>query len=505
MTDMSQCRLPPFQHQIEAVEKLLACPYFFLALEMGCGKTKSTIDAGQILYNRGEVNRIIVVCPAPVRSVWVEPELGELAKHLWHSVPSRVFEYHAKLRTWDFGPPGDARLKWVVTNYDYLRGKEHLDRLLSIADKKTWLVLDESSAVKNAQAQQTKACMKLRAKCGRVTLLNGTPISQSPLDLFSQSLMMSPAILDCKYKTQFLARYAVQVPVVASGGRILRDTRGRVILSTTGWTNLEDLQRRLAPYTMRRLKADALDLPEKLPPVTISVPLDPATWRIYKQMRDDMVAWLSESAVSVAAQAIVKVMRLRQVTSGFLGGVENEEEPSAERVESDISREKLDLFLAWHRQQLENDPSFKLLVWCEYRFEVERLVKALSGVTVGALWGGQKPTERAGTLRLLDPRTAPEGPVVVVGVPKTGSLGLNLTAAHTVVYLSHGNSLMTRVQSEDRVHRPGQRHVVSYFDIVATGPSGQKTIDHLLLSALREKRELADLTTSAWIAELTRE
>jgi ATP-dependent DNA helicase len=82
-------------------------------------------------------------------------------------------------------------------------------------------------------------------------------------------------------------------------------------------------------------------------------------------------------------------------------------------------------------------------------------------------------------------------------------MGLNLTAAHTVIYLSNDFSLKTRLQSEDRVHRPGQIYPVSYFDMIATGPQGQKTIDHLVAKSLMNKEAIADLTTSAWISALT--
>lgn len=81
-------------------------------------------------------------------------------------------------------------------------------------------------------------------------------------------------------------------------------------------------------------------------------------------------------------------------------------------------------------------------------------------------------------------------------------MGLNLTAAHTVVYLSNDYSLKTRLQSEDRVHRPGQRNVVSYFDVIAVGPNGQRTIDAAIVKALRDKNDLASWTTGAWVAAL---
>lgn len=505
MIDLSNARLEPYAHQRVGVESLVRWSYpetgrvcggsFFLADEMGAGKTKQIIDAGQVLWARQEVTRIIVVAPATVRLVWFDPELGELAQHLWHNVPSRVFEYHAKVRSWDFGPKGDARLKWIVTNYDYIRRPDHLNFLAQVADKKTWLVLDESSAVKNHKAAQAKACLFLRGKCGRVTLLNGTPISQSPLDLFSQSLIMDKRILDCNY-WQFRARYA-----------ILGGWQKKQIVD---WQNLEDVQRRMAPYVLRRLKADCLDLPEKLPTVTLPVPLSERSWAIYQSLVKDMIAWLTENTLTAAPQAIVKVMRLAQVTSGFLGGVIREYlNDDGDVVEDsvpiqEVGREKLDAFLAWWKDQLEQDPNFKCVVGCRFRAEISRLLKVLGDfpVSVGAIWGGQKREERDAAIRLLDPRTMPTGPVVVPMSPGAGSMGLTLVGATTVVHMSNDCNLKTRLQFDDRVHRPGQRHVVSYFDIVATGPQGQKTIDHTILKALKAKQDLATWTVAAWLAEL---
>jgi SNF2 family DNA or RNA helicase len=171
-----------------------------------------------------------------------------------------------------------------------------------------------------------------------------------------------------------------------------------------------------------------------------------------------------------------------------------------------IGREKLDALLEWLNTRWDEDPALKVLIWCRFRAELLRIRDALpKGMPVGVLLGSQRKQEREDALRLFDPRTAPDGRAVLLGTTKTGQTGLNLTAAHTVVYASNDTSLFTRMQSEDRVHRPGQRNVVSYFDVVATGPAGQRTVDHVILKALREKQNLATWTTSAWVAELTRE
>jgi SNF2 family DNA or RNA helicase len=272
-----------------------------------------------------------------------------------------------------------------------------------------------------------------------------------------------------------------------------------------------------------------------LPVVTRTATLDPTTWKIYKEMRDEMVAWLSDATVSVAAQTITKIMRLSQITSGFVGGLEpeifdeiNEGRPgwlpvpednrSKEAMDSaptrEISREKLDVLLEEIDQLLEADSNLKLLIWCRFIPELDRLLKELTarypqakiGCIAGkALLRQSKREERDAALRLLNPQTAPEGPAMVAGTYGTGSLGLNLTACHTVINLSYDYSYFKFVQSAARVDRPGQVSPISTFDIIAEGPKGQRTIDHTIARARRDKEDIAVWTTSAWVRALTEE
>lgn len=529
--DFSLCQFSPFKHQREGVVKLVEESIVGLFDEMGAGKTKQVIDAAQFLFQMGVINQVIIICPAAVRSVWYHPEFGELKKHLWDNVSSIVYEYHASTKNWIHGKSLE-RLQWVITNYDYVRDEDRRDYLMSISGPHTWIVLDESSYVKNHKADQTKSCLAIRRKCSRVTLLNGTPIANSPMDMYSQGQIMDPSILECGrggYYT-FRNRYAI--------------TGGFKNKQIVGFRNLDDLQRRFAPYVLRRLKKDCLDLPPKLDPITLFVPLSKESWKVYRDMRDEMVAWLDQQTVAVSAQAAVKAMRLAQITSGFIGGLEGmpeleqmlmEEPPDfipidgsvPERIWPEgpiiqnekfrpVGREKLDFFLTWLDDRLAENPKFKLLVWCRFRPELDRLFQDLTTtrvrgklryptLTTAKLHGGQPKAEREIALRLLDPRTAPDGPALLAGTPSTGRMGFSLTAADTVVYLSNDYSLFTRLQSEDRVHRPGQTRPVSYFDIVATGPDGQRTIDHKVIQALHSKESMATFTTEAWRRILTEE
>ena len=495
--DLSRSRVPSYAHQLVGVEALVESGdpargrifpnCFALFDEMGAGKTKQVIDAACVMFTWGLIDRVLVIAPASVRAVWWDPELGELAKHLWDELPVEVTEYHAKSRTWRRFE-GNPRLRWVISNYDFIRREQRRDELAKYCTPRTLLVLDESAAVKNHRAEQTKACWHLRQKCGRVVLLNGTPIANNPLDLYSQARLMHPGILACQSFFHFRSRYALM------GGF----QQKQVI----GWQNLEDLQKRMAPYVLRRLKTECLDLPAKLPPMTLVATLSDDTWNLYKEMRDEFVAWLDAQTLSTAAQAGVKALRLSQLVNGFIGGIRSEHAADEVEPTRDIGREKLDVFLEWLSDRLEAESSLKLLVWCRFRPELARvcdeLLKKFPGIALGRIWGGQKGEEREETLRLLDPRTAPKGPAVVVGTPSSGALGLNLAAAHDVIYLSNDYSLKTRLQSEDRVHRPGQVSPVSYFDVIAVGPQGQRTIDHLIIKALRTKNDVATWTTDAW-------
>jgi SNF2 family DNA or RNA helicase len=502
MTPFDACPMPPTDHQLTAITKITAEPYVFLTDEMGMGKSKTIVDSASVLFSHGQIDKVIIVAPAQVKPVWLDDELGQLATHCWPTISNRIHHFHSRRQSWHTGADAPSHLEWIVTNYEYIRRgfrarsrhiPEELEVLLDHCTDRTLLVLDESSAVKTGRAYQTRAAMQLRRKCGRVVLMTGTPIAHSPMDLLSQSNILHPSILSDIPGTatniiQFRSRYCNM------GG-----FQGKQILS---FRNLEDLQNRLKPHTLRRLKKDCLDLPAKLDPVTITTTLSKETWKTYKDMRDHMIVEL-EGSVSVAQQAVTKLIRLSQITSGMIGGIEGSEDIK------ELSREKIDTLVAWVTEQLEIDPNFKLVVWTQFRADVERVRDALAALPheleIGTLWGGGKATERQHALRLLHPQTAPEGAAAVIGTPGAGALGITLAAAATVVYLNNPHSLNIRVQSEDRNHRPGQTRPVSYFDMVATGPKGQRTIDHIVLKALRQKRDLADWTAAAWLDELKKQ
>lgn len=553
--DFSRCRTvrladgtdsPPPEHVKHGVAEIVAHPFYMLADGMGVMKTAQTIIAAQFLSEMGIIDRVIVVAPSSVIPVWYDRDLGQMTEQLWLGKKSLVSHYHQRIKRWVHEPEGTSELRWITTNYEFIRREKRCEELLQYCSQKTLLVLDESSAVKG-ESQQTDACMALRKRCGRVLLLNGTPIADSPMDLFTQGNLMDPSILECKYVTHFRARYAQLAPVLGYGGQALKDKYKRDVKTIVGWQNLEDLQRRFAPYVLRR-EAKSVGIDFALPPVPLEVRLTERTWKIYKEKRDDMVAWLTDTLVSVTHTAAVKSMRLAQITSGFLGGVEESRIgdaihqpgllesldlghsivdphiiPSVPMFDDDlpasygtttqeVGREKLDFALEWQAEELRRDPNLKLLVWSRHVPELRRYLNEVTkfGHQVGAvsgqsMLGGRVKDERAAAIRMLHPKTAPEGPVTVGGTYGTGALGLNFTACRTVLDMSYDFSPWKKSQGDARVNRTGQTGPVRFYYLIAVGPRGQKTIDHHIVMTRLGKQNVADWTAAAWVRALEEE
>jgi len=193
----------------------------------------------------------------------------------------------------------------------------------------------------------------------------------------------------------------------------------------------------------------------------------------------------------------------------MLIGAPEMERPPIEEIQ-EIGREKLDVLLWFLGQRLASEPNLHVVVWCRFRAELKRMLLAVSEAypqfQIGSIQGGQSKEQRMDAMQLLHPSSSPKDvPVFVGGTYGTGAFGLNFTAANTSVNVSFDYSLGKFLQSKDRVYGPGQVSPVAYFDIIATGPDGQRTIDHAIVAARRANEDVANWTTAAWVKALTEE
>jgi len=163
----------------------------------------------------------------------------------------------------------------------------------------------------------------------------------------------------------------------------------------------------------------------------------------------------------------------------------------------DISSEKLN----WVVSEIidgEFSSQLAILIWCRWRRERERLTQMLreKQIPVHEIFGGQSQKQRDSAIESFQLDTPARR--ILIAQQHSGGFGLNLTAASVAIFLSNDFSYTARIQAEDRMHRIGQNNNCLYLDILAVGPNSQRTVDHAVLEALREKRSLADFTCKQW-------
>lgn len=160
------------------------------------------------------------------------------------------------------------------------------------------------------------------------------------------------------------------------------------------------------------------------------------------------------------------------------------------------------------QQQLERDSYAKVAFFCRFRPEAERLAAALKEVVpmVGLIVGGQKKADRALALALVHPDHAPkQAPAAVVCTYGTASFGMNFSACSACVSVSSARSHGLHAQSMDRAYGPQMNGPLALFDVVAVGPKGQHTIDHIIIDARRKNEDVASWTSAGWVRKLMEE
>jgi SNF2 family DNA or RNA helicase len=460
----------PFDHQQKAWDDSWSADYYALFMEMGTGKSKVAIDTIGALYKAREISAALILAPKGVYDNWVK---GEIPSHLPDDIkrmvvrwtPSSAKKFQEEMKELVF-QPFDG-LKIFVMNVEALstpRGTKAA-QMFMIKNCANIMVVDESTTIKNRKATRTKNIMKLAEDAKYRRILTGSPITKSPMDLFSQCAFLSDRALGFNSYYAFQNRYAL-VQKRSMGTRAFQEI--------VGYRRLEELNEKLDQFSNRILKEECLDLPDKMY-IRRDVELTEDQKRVYKQMKKLALAKLDNGELATTASVLTQIMRLQQICCGFLQPDEGEIEP----IDNNRLKELLEI-----TEELQG----KAIIWASYTYGIQQIASALRDrfgpEAVATYYGATPQDERQDIVdRFQDPDSALR---FFVGQPLTGGYGITLTAANTVIYYNNSYDLAIRLQSEDRAHRIGQQNKVTYIDLVSPG-----TIDEKILKALREKINLA--------------
>ena len=454
----------PFAHQKKALEMSWNKEVFAYFMEMGTGKSKVLIDNIAMLYNAGKINGALIVAPKGVYKNWFDQEIPN---HMPDYIQKKVGLWKTKPDALDLKPlfATGAELHILIMNVEAFstkKGMQFAEKFLS--SHNALMGIDESTTIKNPAAKRTKNIIYLKQFTKYRRILTGSPVTKSPLDLFTQCYFLDPYLLDQSSYYVFKTRYAVCRKINVSG---------RQVEIVVGYRNLAELSEKLKPFSYRVLKDDCLDLPKKTF-MKRTVELTDEQKKVYKQMKQEAIAFLNGKMVT-SATVITQLMRLHQITCGHF----KSNDGTVQDLKNNRISELMDIL-----EEVEG----KAVIWAHYRHDIEKIVEAISKKygenTVVTYYGDTTTDDRQKAIKKIQDKDSSVR--FIIGTPQTGGYGITLTGASTMIYYSNGYDLEKRQQSEARIDRIGQTKPMTYIDIIC-----EDTVDDRIVKALKKKVDIA--------------
>ncbi len=469
MTVNYKFKTKPYDHQRTAMDHAGSKDAYGFFMEMGTGKSKVLIDNLGTLFLEGKCNFALIIAPKGVYRNWVAKEIPE---HMSDDVPHRVIRWVSspnKKQKQELNSIKDAYsgLTIFVMNveaFSTVKGQNAGIWLANKLGKFGLIAIDESTTIKNHKAKRTKSLMKIAAGFSYRRLLTGSPVTKSPLDVYSQCEFLRPGLLGYDSYWAFQSRYAVVKK---------QNMGGRSFTQVVGYRNLDELTDRIDRYSYRVLKKDCLDLPEKTYTARY-IPLTKEQKMMYERIQREALMLFDDGEMVTAPAVITQLLRLQQVLSGHI--------KTDEGKIVTFPTKRMDAL-----EEIMEEHNGKAIIWSRFRYDIQAIVLTLQKKygkhSAAGYFGDTGDEERNDIVRNFQD---PNHPLkYFIGNPATAGYGLTLTEADLVVYYANDFNLETRIQSEDRAHRIGQKNPVTYVDLICEG-----TIDEKIVKSLRAKIDI---------------
>ena len=472
----------PRPYQLDGVALAVERNCIF-AWGLGAGKSPAALAVAEALG----ATRVLVLCPSKVIAVWRD-EVAENAARTWTVWAGEVNGARGPLRNPSVSRRAEALIQansgalrigrpfMAVVNYEAVLGRDMLALLLGTP----WdmIICDESHKLAGAGAKTSRQVARVTARCrargGRIILTTGTLMPHSALSLYGQFRALDPDVLGTSW-TAFKSRYAAwRVNYHHPDGtpELHRTPNGQPIPDGVRADRETELMARVSPHILRVSQAE-LDAQTGLhepPPQLRTCVLAPATRRVYDALEKDLIA-RTDQGVITAANAMVSVTRLAQVTSGY-----GKDATTGATIRLAEPPEKLRLLAD---ELDEYDVREPIIIFARFHHDFDEIRKLCEkqGRRYGEISGRRSDG--------LDGKHMDDRFDVVAVQPQSGGAGINLSRARIGIYYSSDWSLAAYDQAKRRILRQGQTRPVAYLHLVA-----DDTIDLTMFYALKKRRDV---------------
>lgn len=437
--------------------------------EVGCGKTLSALSTFTELRKKDPTLKMLVICPLSlIYGAWVR-EIEKFTDFGW-------YDFHG----WKFRSFG-TNFDICILNFESLISEKKFFELKELLSKVPgWLcVIDESSKLKNNSAKTVERILALKKYFKHRIIMSGTPAPNVEWEYWPQMYFLNESILGDNFyrfkNTHFILKRGNQfVPGQYLNRASIRKMHEQGFKYEINPARKEEMFKRMKPWCHQVKAIDCLDLPEELDEYR-TIEMTTAQAKVYKQMKEAYIAELPADSYAVANVALTKLMKLRQITSGFAIN------DKGEAITIDKTNPKLTALM----DIVEEAGIQQMIVWCQFHWEIDIVVKVLSEIAEVSQLHGRVPQGQRnehldnflnGTNRFL------------VAHPDSAAHGLTLVNCHIAVFFSMDYSMEGYSQARGRIYRNGQRNNCLYIHLIAKG-----TIDEDVLAIVQRKENTQDI------------
>lgn len=462
-----QFKTQPYRHQAKEFDEHKNDPARALLWQMRTGKTKVMIDTAAYQFCQGAVTGVIVLAPNGVHNNWIKRELP-----VHCSVPYKFHVYRAASVKTKWHQAGvnvvcnkaEGHLSFLALNSESIRtesAQKVIKQFLRAHKGKVFLIVDESHDFRTPGSRRTRVARSLAKHCAFRRILSGTAVSNTPLAAWSQFEILEPGALGFRTFGDFKAHHAIY--------RMARTKGGRQFEQLVDYANLDELKDKIGQWSSVVLREDCDDMPDLSETITPFTMGDKQR-KIYDRLVKDYI--LEDAGYDGGA----RLLKLQQITRGWykdefgdvVNVVSDEHNPALQALERDVS-------------STDN----KIIIWCQFREDIAKVSALMKRMGIDAVeyHGGIKPADRE---KAIDNFMRFKKFRVFIGQPQAGGVGLNLSAASTIIWYSHTQDLIIREQASERATKVGGR-VIDIIDYEC-----DDSVDGLVLTSHRNKRNVAD-------------
>jgi len=467
---MEKYKIQPWAHQLAAITRARDYDGFALFFEMGCGKSSTLVNILRERYTKnGGLYKTLIICPIIVVENWRR----EFIAHS-HILPKKIITltgYGAQKAIDLRNNSNSANI--FITNYEAFQNEEFFAACKAYGFEV--IACDESHKIKDIQTKRAKKVIELGKTARFKYILSGSPVLNSPMDLFSQYKFLDNGETFGDNFFVFRSTYLYDANAHIPKAKYFPAWKIRP-------KSLEAINKKMEAKSMRIKKIDCLDLPPLVREV-LYVDLSADQLDAYTEMKEDFISYVG-GAACVAQLAITKALRMMQILSGF-ATVEDPDSPTGKRNLRFDTSPRLD---AMKELLKEITPNHKVIIWACWRENFKAIKEVLDFLHIKhvEVHGEHSAKEK---VRAVDTFNEDYEYRVLLGNPSACGTGVNLTAASYAIYFSRNFSLEQDIQSEARNHRGGSEvhDKITRIDLVA-----KDTIDELIVKRLHEKQVMGE-------------